>query len=129
MANELFGFTTADNKFDSKLNYEIAVEDVMNELNTDIGDCDWDINLGTSIRQRLFTIKDDIARQEIQNEINTILEKHLFSVSKSYYTEYANGWIFTFLVRWLNTIPLEWKMKTVDNKPYLYSEGVFPLKG
>lgn len=129
MANELFGFTTADNKFDSKTDYNIAVEDVLNELNTDVGDCDWDVNLGSSIRKKLFSIKNDIARQEIQNEITAILEKHYFSVYKSYYTEYEKGWEFTFMVRWLGTIPLEWKLKTVDNKPYLYSIGVFPLKG
>lgn len=128
MTDELFGFTTASNKFKNNRGYTLAIEDTMNELNTDRGDCDWDISLGTSIRQRLFTTKTDIVRQEIMNEISEIMKKHLFAVSNVSYAEYDKGWTFTYTVRWLNTYPLEWKLKTTDSYPFIVSTGVYPLK-
>ena len=129
MSDELFGFTTADNKFKNNVGYMMAVEDTMNELNTDRGDCDWDCSLGTTVREKIFTYKTDMARQEIMNEISEIMKKHYFSVVNSSYAEYEKGWIFSFAVKWLNTYPLEWKLKTQDSYPYIVSTGVFPLKG
>lgn len=129
MADELFSFTTANNRFDTNVGYMAAIEDTMNELNTDRGDCDWDCTLGTTVREKLFTYKTDMARQEIMNEINEIMKKHYFSVINSSYSEYENGWLFSFEVKWLNKYPLEWNLKTNDTYPYITSLGVYPLKG
>lgn len=125
--NELQGFTSSSGSFKYETGYNLAIEDCLNEFNSDKWDCDWDNSFGSTARQRLFTIKTDSVRQELMTEIKDILEKHFFAYVDASYTEYDNGWNFEFIVRYMNKIPLAWKVQSSKTDYKLISNGVYQL--
>lgn len=128
MANiELSGFSTSENKFDMLRGYKMAIEDVVNELNTDIGECDWDPQFGSSARKVIFTIKTDMVRDQIVNEVREILKHNYFTCESFTYEEYDKGWTFYFKIKYMNEVPLTWVLqKSIEKSPYV-SNGIFPL--
>ena len=124
------GFTVINDKFETLVDKNIVKHDLLTELYIDKGSCDWDLNLGTTIQQKIFDYKTEAAKYDIIDDIKTVVERSPYlELIDIQTTELDKGWNFTVVVSYLGQSPEQWDIPiTEDSVQEFISNGTYPLK-
>ena len=121
------GYTTIGNEWGYMTNKLLAKHDLLLHLNIDCGECDWEPNLGTTIKKKMFDKKTESNLNELVSEIKRVFEiDPRFELIKLEPIELEKGWIFNTIVSYLGGTPEEWVFE-VDRHGKA-SVGNYPLK-
>ena len=63
------GYTTINDEWGILIDKDLAKHDLLLRIYTTKGECDWDPNFGTTIKNKLFQPKTIQVRNDIQNEL------------------------------------------------------------
>lgn len=122
------GYTTLNNKWETLTNKELAKHDLLLQLYTQKGECDWDPDFGTTIQEKLFHPKTSALKDEIQNEIEAVFENDLrFTLVGLESQDIEKGWNFYCNVVYLDGTPETWLLPISENIFSLKSNGIFNL--
>jgi phage baseplate assembly protein W len=121
------GYTTQNNYWGYLTNKELAKHDVLLQFNIDKGECDWNPELGTSMRKMIFAKKTDANKSQLISEIQEVFKNEpRFELLNLETTELDKGWIFTCIISYLGGTPEEWVFSV--NRTGKASVGHYPLK-
>lgn len=121
------GYSTIADSWGYATNKELAKLDLMTALNITCGECDWDPNLGTTIRNKMFDKMTTANENEIISEIKRVFnDDPRFTLVSLISTEIEKGWIFNTVVQYLDGTPEEWVF-SVDRQGKA-SVGNYPVK-
>ena len=102
--------------------------DLLIRIYTTKGECDWNPNFGTTIRNRLFQPKTIQVRNDIQNElIETFQEEPRFTLLDINPIDMEKGGWFDCTVSYLDGLPESWNLDITLEKFNNPSTGVYPL--
>lgn len=123
------GFTTINDKFETLIDKNIVKHDVLSEIYIDRGSCDWNLNLGTSIQQKIFNYKTEAAKFDIIEDIKTVIENNPYlKLIDIQTTELDKGWNFGVVVSYLGESPEQWDIPITEDTVQTYiSNGTYPL--
>ena len=122
------GYTTINNKWETLTNKELAKHDLLMQIYTRKGECDWDVNLGSTIFDKLFQPKTNAIRDLIKEEIHDIFDNDLrFSLINLETEDVEDGWYFICSVSYLNGTPEDWVLNITKSNIVNYSNGYYPL--
>nr|DAH71155.1 MAG TPA: baseplate wedge protein [Caudoviricetes sp.] len=122
------GYTTINNEWGILIDKDLAKHDLLLRIYTTKGECDWDPNFGTTIKNKLFQPKTIQVRNDIQNElIETFLEDPRFTLLSIEPVDIDKGWVFYCSISYLDGIPEEWQLDITLDKFNNPSNGYFPL--
>lgn len=125
---EFIGFSSKDDRFRILKNKELALDNLMTQLNVEKGECDWNPTYGSGILSRIFAIKTENEKNEILADIKSAFSDNGFNVINGDITEIDKGWIFNFIIQYGN-YPQEVLTLTADKTiKKIYSNGLFDLK-
>lgn len=124
------GFTTINGKFETLTDKNIVKQDVLNEIYIDRRSCDWDLDLGTSIHDKIFQYKTESAKYDIIEDIRRVIEKNPFlELVDIQTTELDKGWNFGVVVSYLGSDPEQWDIPITEETVQQYiSNGTYPLQ-
>ncbi len=124
------GFSTLNDKFETLIDKNIVKHDVLTEIYIDKGSCDWDLNLGTTIQQKIFDYKTEAAKYDIIDDIKTVVEHSPYlKLIDIQTTPLDKGWNFTVVVSYLGEAPEEWNIPiTEESVQSFISNGTYPLE-
>lgn len=120
--SEILGYTTINNKWETLSGKECAKHDLLLELYTRKGECDWDTNFGTTILDRIFQLKTINVKNEITAEIQDLINRNpLFQLVDLSTTDLEDGWIFNLSISYLGGVPESWQIPITEStaKNYL----------
>lgn len=107
--SEILGYTTINNKWGTLMGKECAKHDLLLEIYTRRGECDWNPNFGTTIIDKIFQLKTESVKNEIIAELqNVIADNPLFQLVGLSTTEIDGGWLFNLTISYLGGIPESW---------------------
>lgn len=123
------GYTTQNGKFEVLTDREIVKHDLMMEIYTSKGDCDWDPNFGTTIQDQIFQLKNNDTKNIILDDIKQVIDNSPFLALQDINTqEIDKGWIFSVVVSYMGEVPEEWMIPiTEESVKEFKSTGRFPL--
>lgn len=123
------GYTTINNKFETLTDKDIVKHDLLMEIYTHKGDCDWNPNLGTTIQDQIFQLKTDEVKNVIIDELKQVVDNSPFLSLQDITTEdIEKGWIFNLIVSYMGNPPEEWTLPiTEESMKDFISNGTFPL--
>ena len=123
------GYTTINNKFETLTDKDIVKHDLLMEIYTHKGDCDWNPNLGTTIQDQIFQLKNDVVKNIIIDELRHVVDNSPFLALQDITTEeLEKGWIFNLIVSYMGNPPEEWSIPvTEESMKEFISNGTFPL--
>jgi len=122
------GYTTINNKWEILTNKELAKHDLLLNLYTSKGECDWNPDFGTTIQEKLFQPKTIAVRDEIKNEIESVFEEDLrFTLLDLETEDIDKGWYFYCNVAYLDGTPEVWQLQISEDLYNNPSSGVYPL--
>lgn len=122
------GYTTINDEWEILIDKELAKHDLLIRIYTTKGECDWNPNFGTTIRNRLFQPKTIQVRNDIQNElIETFQEEPRFTLLDINPFDMEKGWVFDCTVSYLDGLPESWNLDITLEKFNNPSTGVYPL--
>jgi len=123
------GYTTINNKFETLTDKDIVKHDLLMEIYTHKGDCDWNPNLGTTIQDQIFQLKNDVVKNIIIDELRHVVDNSPFLALQDITTEeLEKGWIFNLIVSYMGNPPEEWSIPiTEESMKDFISNGTFPL--
>lgn len=125
---EFIGFSSKDDRFRVLKNKELALDNLMTQLNVEKGECDWNPTYGSGTLSRIFAIKTENEKNEILADIKSAFSDNGFNVINGDITEIDKGWIFNFIIQYGN-YPQEVLTLTADKTiKKIYSNGLFDLK-
>lgn len=124
------GFTVINDKFETLINKEIVKQDVLTEIYIDRRSCDWDLDLGTDIHNKIFQYKTESAKYDIIEDIRRVIEKNPFLELIDIQTsELEKGWNFSVIISYLGADPEQWDIPiTEDSVKEYISNGTYPLQ-
>ena len=122
------GYTTINDEWEILIDKELAKHDLLIRIYTTKGECDWNPNFGTTIRNRLFQPKTIQVRNDIQDElIETFQEEPRFTLLDINPIDMEKGWVFDRTVSYLDGLPESWNLDITLEKFNNPSTGVYPL--
>ena len=102
------GYTTINNKFETLTDKDIVKHDLLMEIYTHKGDCDWNPELGTTIQDQVFQMKTDEVKDIIIDELKRVVDNSPFLALQDITTEeLEKGWIFNLIVSYMGNPPEE----------------------
>jgi hypothetical protein len=124
------GFTVINDKFETLINKEIVKQDVLTEIYIDRRSCDWDLDLGTDIHNKIFQYKTESAKYDIIEDIRRVIEKNPFlELIDIQTTELEKGWNFSVIISYLGSEPEQWDIPITEDSVQEYiSNGTYPLQ-
>lgn len=124
------GFSTANGTFETLTDKNIVKSDVLTEIYIDRRSCDWDLDLGTTIHDKIFQYKTESAKYDIIEDIRRVIEKNQFlELIDIQTTELDKGWNFSVVVSYMGTEPEQWDIPiTEDTVSEYISNGTYPLQ-
>lgn len=122
------GYTTVNNKWETLTDKELAKHDLLLNLYTDQGECDWDPTFGVLIHKKLFQPKTKALRDEIQDELEHVFQEDLrFDLVNVDIEDIEKGWIFYCNVSYLGGTPEVWQLNFSQDEVGNPSNGYYPL--
>lgn len=123
------GYTTQNGKFEILTDKDIVKHDLLMEIYTHKGDCDWNPQLGTTIDDQIFQYKTDEVKNVIIDELRQVVDNSPFLSLQDIDTqELDKGWIFNLIVSYMGNPPEEWVIPiTEESVKEFKSTGRFPL--
>jgi len=123
------GYTTQNGSFEILTDKDIVKHDLLMEIYTCKGDCDWDPNFGTTIQDQIFQYKTDEVKNTIIDELKQVVDNSAFLALQDITTEeLEKGWIFNLVVSYMGEVPEEWQVPiTEESVKEFKSTGRFPL--
>lgn len=123
------GYTTQNGEFEVLTDKDLVKHDLMMEIYTSKGDCDWDPNFGTTIQDQIFQLKNDEIKNIIIDELKQVVDNSPFLALQDITTEELDkGWIFNLVVSYMGEVPEEWQIPITEETVKEYkSTGKFPL--
>lgn len=126
--NTTLGYTTIDNNWDILTNKELAKHDLLMNLYTHKGECDWNPSFGTTILDKMFQPKTEQLKNDIIDEISTVFENDPRLTLNNIDTKPLDkGWIFNCEISYLNGVPENWDIQITEDGISDYSVGTYPL--
>ena len=126
--NTTLGYTTINNEWETLTDKELAKHDLLMNLYTRKGECDWNPEFGTTILDKMFQPKTEQLRLDIINELTTVFENEPRLTLNNIDTEPLDkGWIFYCEISYLNGVPEDWDITITENGISSSSEGNYPL--
>ena len=125
----LQGYTTQNNKWELLQDKELVKHDLMMEIYTNKGECDWNPTLGSTIIDQVFQYKNEATKGLIMDELRYIVEKNPFLTLQDIFVEDMDkGWIFSLYVSYMGGVPEEWIVPLNEEvaKEY-FSNGSMPI--
>lgn len=127
---KLYGFYTGDNNFEVLADEDIARKDLLSEIYTTKGECDWNPDQGTTIMEQIFQIKTEGLKQQIEDEIRQVFNNNpLFNLIDLQTNDIDKGWVFSVKTQYTNNPPSTWNIEVSENVAKLLSNGQYPLRG
>lgn len=127
LANTL-GYTTINNRWETLMNKDLLKHDLLLNIYTRRGECDWNQNIGTTIMDKIFQKKTEQVRMDIINELQEVFDLEprvqLIDIQT---TPVDKGWIFTCLISYLDGTPESWEIGITENGVRDISKGYYPL--
>lgn len=125
---EFIGFSSRNDCFKILKNKELALDNLVTQLNVEKGECDWNPTYGSGTLSRIFSIKTETEKNEILADIKTAFSDNGFNVINGDITELEKGWVFNFIIQYGN-YPQEVLTLTADKSTKkIYSNGLYDLK-
>lgn len=125
---EFIGFSSRNDRFKILKNKELALDNLVTQLNVEKGECDWNPTYGSGTLSRIFSIKTETEKNEILADIKTAFSDNGFNVINGDITELEKGWVFNFIIQYGN-YPQEVLTLTADKSTKkIYSNGLYDLK-
>ena len=123
------GYTTQYGKFQVLTDKDLVKHDLLMEIYTSKGDCDWDPNFGTTIQDQIFQLKNDEVKNTIIDELKQVVDNSPFLALQDISTEEIDkGWVFVLVVSYMGEVPEEWQIPITEETVKEYkSTGKFPL--
>lgn len=123
------GYTTQNGKFETLTDKDIVKHDLLMEIYTHKGDCDWIPNFGTTIQDQIFQLRTDEIKNTIIDELKKVVDNSPFLALHDITTEDLDkGWIFNLIVSYMGDVPEEWQIPiTEEAVKEFQSTGKFPL--
>lgn len=123
------GYTTQYGKFQVLTDKDLVKHDLLMEIYTSKGDCDWDPNFGTTIQDQIFQLKNDEVKNTIIDELKQVVDNSPFLALQDISTEEIDkGWVFVLVVSYMGEVPEEWQIPiTEETVKEFKSTGQFPL--
>jgi len=123
------GFSTLNNKFEVLIDKNIVKHDLLTEIYIEKGTCDWDLDLGTNIQQKIFDYKNDSAKYDIIDDIKRVVEKSPFlELIDIQTTDLDKGWNFGVVVSYLGEEAEQWDIPITEESIHEFiSNGTYPL--
>lgn len=122
------GYTTINNKWEVLTNKELAKHDLLLHIYTKRGECDWNVDFGTTIFDKLFQPKTNEIKNLILDEIREIFDNDLrFTLYDIETQEVEDGWYFICSVAYLGGTPENWILDITKSAISQYSKGYYPL--
>lgn len=126
--NTTLGYTTINNEWEALTDKELAKHDLLMNLYTRKGECDWNPEFGTTILDKMFQPKTEQLRLDIIDELTTVFENEPRLTLNNIDTEPLDkGWIFYCEISYLNGVPEDWDITITENGISSSSEGNYPL--
>lgn len=125
----LQGYTTQNNKWEVLQDKELVKHDLMMEIYTQKGECDWNPEFGSTILDQIFQYKNSITKSIIMEELQNIVNNNPFlELQDITVEELDKGWNFGVIVSYLGGVPEEWIVPITEEtaKEYI-SNGTVPL--
>lgn len=124
----ILGYTTLANNWDVLTDKQLAQHDLLLRIYTTKGECDWDPNLGTTIREKLFQPKTVQVRNDIEAELQEVfLQEPRFTLLNIDSEDLDKGWVFYCTISYLDGMPEEWQLDITPDKFNNPSNGYFSL--
>ncbi len=126
--NTTLGYTTINDEWETLTDKELAKHDLLMNLYTRKGECDWNPEFGTTILDKMFQPKTEQLRLDIIDELTTVFENEPRLTLNNIDTEPLDkGWIFYCEISYLNGVPEDWDITITENGISSSSEGNYPL--
>lgn len=126
--NTTLGYTTINDEWETLTDKELAKHDLLMNLYTKKGECDWNPEFGTTILDKMFQPKTEQLRLDIIDELTTVFENEPRLTLNNIDTEPLDkGWIFYCEISYLNGVPEDWDITITENGISSSSEGNYPL--
>lgn len=125
----LQGYTTQNNKWEVLQDKELVKHDLMMEIYTSKGECDWNPTFGSTILDQIFQYKNSITKSIIMEELQQIVNNNPFLELQDITAEDLDkGWNFGIVVSYMGQVPEEWLIPITEEtaKEYI-SNGTVPL--
>lgn len=123
------GYTTLNNRWEILRDKDILKHDILMEIYTSKGECDWNPTFGTTIVDKIFQYKTDMVKSEIIAEIDNVISHSQYANLLNLSTEELDdGWIFNLTISFFNDLPEGWSFPITEEsvKEYI-STGYIPL--
>ena len=123
------GFSTINDKFEVFVDKNIVKQDLLTEIYIEQGTCDWDLDLGTTIQQKIFQYKNESAKYDIIDDIKRVVEKNPYlQLLDIQTTELDKGWNFGVVGSYLGQEAEQWDIPiTEESVQEFISNGTYPL--
>lgn len=122
------GYTTINKKFETLTNKDLAKHDLLMQLFTDKGECDWNPNFGTNIRKLLFQPKTVHNKEVIISDIENVFDSEpRFTLQDIQVVDIEDGWEFHTTVSYLDGTPEEWVFNITKEMVSNYSNGYYKI--
>lgn len=123
------GYTTQNNKWEILQDKDIVKHDLMLEIYTNKGECDWNPTFGSTILDQVFQYKNASVKSIIMEELRQIIDKNPFLTLQDITAdELEKGWNFNLYVSYMGEVPEEWVVPlTEETAKEFISNGSMPL--
>lgn len=125
----LQGYTTQNDKWEVLHDKDLVKHDLLLEIYTRKGDCDWNPTFGSTIIDQLFQYKNSTTKSIIMDELRQIVNNNPFlTLQDISVTELEKGWNFGLYVSYMGEVPEEWVIPlTEESAKEFISNGSMPL--
>ena len=125
---EFIGFSSRNDRFKILKNKELALDNLVTQLNVEKGECDWNPTYGSGTLSRIFSIKTETEKNEILADIKTAFSDNGFNVINGDITELEKGWVFNFIIQYGNYRQEVLTLTADKSTKKIYSNGLYDLK-
>lgn len=125
---EFIGFSSRNDRFEILKNKELALDNLITQLNVEKGECDWNPAYGSGMRSRMFSMKTETEKSEILADIKAAFSDNGFNVLDGTIDEIEKGWIFNFIIQYGNYAQEVFTFTADKTTNKIYSNGLYDLK-
>ncbi len=125
----LQGYTTQNNKWEVLQDKNLVKHDLMLEIYTNKGECDWNPSFGSTILDQIFQYKNATTKSIIMEELRHIIDNNPFlTLQDISVDDLEKGWNFNLSVSYMGEVPEMWVVPLTEEtaKEYI-SNGTMPL--
>lgn len=126
--SDTLGYSTINNRWETLTNKELVKHDLLLNLYTRRGECDWNQSIGTTIMDKIFQPKTEQLRLDILTELREVFELdprlELVDIQT---TSLDKGWSFNCIISYMGGTPENWEIGITEDGVRDVSNGYFPL--